>query len=228
MMKNLKTFYWFLLDLHIPAPKWIFRPLWVAVWALRHGYYFLARVFYAEPLFKSACRSYGRNLRTGPRLHWIQGSGDLIIGDDVSVDGLCNFFFASKYTSRPVLSIGNHTGIGHNCSFVVGREIRIGDHCRFGSQIVLFDSPGHPLDPDLRRAGAPANPEDVRPIVVGNNVWIGTGAVIFPGTSIGDNSVIATGSVVMSNVPASVVVAGNPARQILKIGAQPNSEKSSS
>jgi maltose O-acetyltransferase len=63
---------------------------------------------------------------------------------------------------------------------------------------------------------------------VGNNVWIGTGAIIFPGTSIGDNSVIATGSVVMSNVPASVVVAGNPARQILKIGAQPNSEKSSS
>lgn len=216
-MKTLKRIYWALLGIHIPAPKWIFGPILILVWGVRHLYYFLARVFYAEPLFKAVCTRYGKNLRTGPKLHWVQGRGEFVIGDNVSIDGLCNFFFASRYSDRPILSIGNNTGIGHNCSFVVGREIRIGDHCRLGAQILLFDSPGHPLDPEKRKAGAPANPSDVRPIVVENNVWIGTGAVIFPGVSIGENSVVASGAVVMNNVPANVVVAGNPARQISKI-----------
>jgi tripartite ATP-independent transporter DctP family solute receptor len=60
-------------------------------------------------------------------------------------------------------------------------------------------------------------PEDVRAIILGDNVWLGSGATIFPGVTIGDNSVVAYGSVVMSSVPENVVVAGNPARQVAKI-----------
>jgi acetyltransferase-like isoleucine patch superfamily enzyme len=62
--------------------------------------------------------------------------------------------------------------------------------------------------------GMPAADEDVRPIAIGNNVWIGHRATVFPGVSIGDGSVVAMGAVVMSNVPPNTLVAGNPARQV--------------
>ena len=61
---------------------------------------------------------------------------------------------------------------------------------------------------------------DVRAITIGDNVWIGSGSVIFPGVTIGDNSIVAYGAVVMTSVPENVVVAGNPARQIAKIPVQ--------
>src|SRR5258705_184290 len=83
------------------------------------------------------------------------------------------------------------TRIGNGCSFTVGREILIGRQCRIGANVAVFDTPGHPTDPERRRAGRPANPEDVRAIIIGDNVWIGSGAAIFPGVTIGDNSVVA-------------------------------------
>jgi len=182
--------------------------------AIRSSYYFLYRVFVCEPLFKAYCKSYGRNLHTGVFLHWVQGQGNLIVGNDVLIDGRCNFFFASRYTERPTLHIGDSTGIGHSCSFTVGDQITIGKHCRIAAGVQMFDASGHPSDPANRLAGQPADRSEVRPIVIGDNVWIGTGSAIYPGVSIGDNSIVALGSVVMSNVPANVVVAGNPARQI--------------
>ena len=213
MYRFLKRLYFALLDFHIPAPRSIFYPLyWVAI-LTRHVMYALWRIFWAEPLFKAVCRSYGKNLRTGPNLHWVQGDGDIELGDNVLIDGVCNFFFASSYKTRPVFRVGNNSGIGNHCSFVVGRAIEIGDNCRLGAEIVMIDSPGHPLNPDRRREGKPADEHEVRPIRIGNNVWIGTRVVIFPGVTIGDNSVVSLGSVVMSDVPPNVLVMGNPARQ---------------
>lgn len=72
----------------------------------------------------------------------------------------------------------------------------------------------HPLDPTERNSGK----EYAKPIIFGDNVWIGGSAVINPGVSIGDNVVIASGSVVTKDVPNNVVVGGNPAKIIKKIG----------
>jgi maltose O-acetyltransferase len=60
----------------------------------------------------------------------------------------------------------------------------------------------------------------VRPISIGDNVWIGSSSIIFPGVTIGDNSVVAMGAVVMNSVPPNVVVAGNPARQIASVNKE--------
>jgi acetyltransferase-like isoleucine patch superfamily enzyme len=201
----------------LPAPKLVTKPALFLVLSLRAVYYFLIRVFFCEPLFKASCTEYGANVHTGAFLHWIQGSGRLLVGNNVTVDGKCNFFFAARYTENPTLSIGDNTGIGHGCSFVVGRSISIGRHCRLGSNIQMFDTPGHPTDPRARLAGAPARPEDVRAIEIGNNVWIGSSSAIYPGVVIGQDSVVAMGSVVVTNVPPKVVVAGNPARQIARV-----------
>ena len=161
--------------------------------AVRTTYYFLRRVFIAEPLFKVYCTQYGRNLHTGIYVHWVQGKGDLLLGDDVNIQGKCSFFFAARYSEKPRMLIGDHTGIGHNCSFTVGKEIRIGKYCRFGSAVAVFDAPGHPADPVARLAGLPSADNEVRPVTIGDNVWIGSGAVIFPGVTIGDGSIVATG-----------------------------------
>lgn len=104
----------------LPVPHAVSR-LFLTVFLLVRGvYYWLFRVLIAEPLFKGYCRSYGRNVRTDVFIHWVQGRGDLIIGDDVLIDGKCSFTFAARYTEKPTLIIGSGTGIGHACSFTVG------------------------------------------------------------------------------------------------------------
>jgi acetyltransferase-like isoleucine patch superfamily enzyme len=198
----------------IPAPYLIVRPIVVLMLILRFIYHFLLRVFVCEPWFKSYCTRYGRRLRTDVYLHWITGKGDILIGDDVTVDGKCVFHFASMCTAHPTLRIGNRSYIANNCRFTVGKEITIGDDCQIASEVWIFDSPGHPVDPLTRRAGEPPASEDVKPVKICNNVWIGRRCIIFPGVTVGDSSIIVAGSVVMSDVPANTMVAGNPARKI--------------
>jgi acetyltransferase-like isoleucine patch superfamily enzyme/acyl carrier protein len=198
----------------LPAPAFLIRPFLALFLALRAIYYFLVRVSICEPLFKAQCTKYGAALRTGVYIHWVTGGGRLIIGDHVLVDGKCSFTFAVRYAETPTLSIGNHTIISHGCSLTVGREVCIGDHCLIASGVHIFDAPGHPTDPELRKLGMPANPADVRPIKIEDNVWVGTHSLVFPGVTIGEGSVVAAGSVVTSDVPAYMIVAGNPARVI--------------
>ena len=99
------------------------------------------------------CTKYGRNVHTGVFVHWVMGSGQLIVGDNVTVDGKCSFVFAVRYCEQPTLRIGDNVGVGHLSTFVVGREITIGNNVMIGDQVVMFDSPGHPTDPALRLAG---------------------------------------------------------------------------
>ncbi len=78
----------------------------------------------------------------------------------------------------------------------------------------MFDSSGHPTDPAARLAHLPPKPEDVRPIKIGDNVWIGTRAVIHPGVEIGEGSIVSATSVVRSDVLPYTIVAGNPAKKV--------------
>jgi carbonic anhydrase/acetyltransferase-like protein (isoleucine patch superfamily) len=172
------------------------------------------RVFVCEPLFKGYCTEVGRGVRTGVFIHWVQGNGRIILGDDVVVDGKCSFTFSSRYCDDPSLEIGDHTGIGHGCVFTVGQRIKIGRKCMIAGGTSMFDSNGHPTDPAARLASLPPDPAEVRPIEIGDNVWIGQGSTIFPGVRIGDGSIVAARSVVRSKVRAYTVVAGNPARKI--------------
>jgi acetyltransferase-like isoleucine patch superfamily enzyme len=199
----------------IPAPKVIFKPLLWCYLEWRFLWHTFRRVAIAEPLFKAYCKQYGRRLRTGIYLHWIQGDGDIVIGDDVYLDGKCSISFAARFADRPLLQIGDHTIIAHNCRLKIGKEIRIGRHCLVAGNVFMFDSTGRANDPELRRNGSPPADNQVRPIILEDNVWIGRNAIIFPGVTIGEGSVVSAGAVVMTEVPPYTVVAGNPARKIL-------------
>lgn len=114
---------------------------------------------------------------------------------------------------------GCHTHFGRgvyanfNLTLVDDGEIFVGDHVMFGPNVTVATA-GHPVEPELRRRAAQYN----LPVRIGNNVWIGAGAVILPGVTVGENSVIGAGSVVTKDVPANVVAVGNPCRVLRPIG----------
>lgn len=200
-----------------PIPRAVSVLLLTLFLLLRSAYYFIARVFFCEPFFKAYCTKHGRGLRTGVFFHWIQGRGELIVGDNVRIDGKCSFTFAARFSDHPTLVIGDKTGIGHACSFTVGKRIVIGRHCRIASEVLIFDSPGHPTYPIARMAGSPTTDDEVKPVEIEDNVWIGRRAIIMPGVRIGQGSVVASGAVVMADVPPDTLVLGNPARHIRKL-----------
>ena len=201
----------------MPAPRAITKPLLWLFLAIRESYYFAFRVFVCEPMFKAQCKKYGSRLRTDSHMHWVQGAGDIIVGDDVWFDGRVTITFAARFADHPVLEVGDHTAIGHNCEFRIGKQITIGRNCNLSGSIILMDSNGHPGDPQLRCAGRAPDSEDVRPIVIRDGVWIGLRCIIFPGVRIGEGSIVSAGSIVRTHVPPYSVVAGNPARVMFRL-----------
>lgn len=218
-----RKLYWGINTFTLPAPKVIVRPMLWAFLAVRHIYYWVIRVFICEPLFKAYCKQHGRGVRTGVFIHWVQGEGDIILGDDVEIDGKCSFMFAARFSPNPTLRIGDHTVIRAS-SFAVCKNITIGKHCLIASGVSMFESSGHRSDPEDRLAGLPPRPEDVRPITIGDNVWIGQGSTITPGVTIGEGSIVSAASVLLSDVPPYTVVAGYPARKIASL-RNPRAEK---
>ncbi|MCM3707051.1 MULTISPECIES: sugar O-acetyltransferase [Cytobacillus] len=113
---------------------------------------------------------------------------------------------------------GYNTHVGENffanfdCTILDVCEVRFGDNCMLAPGVHIYTAT-HPLHPAERNSGR----EYAKPITIGNNVWIGGSAVINPGVTIGDNAVIASGAVVTRDVPANVVVGGNPAKIIKQI-----------
>ncbi len=208
------------LNFGIPAPRALTGPILAMFLVIRSIYYFLIRVFLCEPFFKAYCTKCGRGVRTGVFFHWVQGRGELIVGDNVRIDGKCSFSFASRFSSKPTLIIGDNTGIGHACSFTIAKKIVVGRNCEIAAQVFIFDSPGHPADSVARMAGFPPAEDEVKPIIIEDNVWIGRRAIIMPGVTVGQGSIVATGAVVMMNVPPNTLVAGNPARQVRRLAGK--------
>lgn len=200
--------------LSLPAPRLLTVPLRVLYTGARSVWHQVFRVCVAEPMFKSYCTQVGRRFRAGTFVHWVQGRGRIIIGDNVLIDGKSSFTFAARFSDHPTLRIGDRTGIGHACVFVVAREITIGSDCRIAGGVSFRDSPGHPLDPEARQRGEPPPSDAIKPIVVEDNVWIGTHAIVHSGVRIGTGSVISSGAVVLTDVPAFSLIAGNPGRRI--------------
>ncbi|MFF0303923.1 sugar O-acetyltransferase [Streptomyces sp. NPDC004562] len=107
------------------------------------------------------------------------------------------------------ITIGARTFVNYNLTALDVAAVTIGEDCQIGPGVQLL-TPTHPLEPGPRRDKL----EAARPIVIGDNVWLGGGAIVLPGVTIGDNSVIGAGAVVTKDVPPNVVAVGNPARPV--------------
>ena len=113
---------------------------------------------------------------------------------------------------------GSHIYANFGLTLVDDTHIYVGDHTLFGPNVTIATA-GHPVLPQLRERGLQFN----QPVRIGRNCWIGAGALIMPGVTIGDDTVIGAGSVVTKDVPAGVVAAGNPCRVLRPIGEQDRS-----
>ena len=109
--------------------------------------------------------------------------------------------------------LGNGFYANFNLSIVDDGEVYIGDHVMIGPNVTISVT-GHPMDAEIRLMGTHYS----IPVHIGNNVWIGAGAVILPGVTIGDNTVIGAGSVVTRDIPSNVLAVGVPCKVLRELG----------
>ena len=110
------------------------------------------------------------------------------------------------------ISIGAGTFVNYDCVMLDVAPIRIGAVCQLAPRVQLLTAT-HPIDPGPRRVGW----ESAEPIAIGDNVWLGGGAIVCPGVMIGEDTVVGAGAVVTRDLPAGVVAAGVPARVLREI-----------
>jgi len=105
------------------------------------------------------------------------------------------------------IRIGANAFLNFNCVILDVVEVTIGEGTQIGPAVQIYTA-DHPRDLERRRAGL----EFGRPVRIGRHVWIGGGAIILPGVTIGDDAAVGAGSVVTRDIPAGATAVGNPAR----------------
>ncbi len=110
------------------------------------------------------------------------------------------------------IEIGDNFYANHNLIILDPAKVTFGDNVFIGPNCAFY-TPLHPLDAETRNKGL----ETAKPIKVGNNVWFGGNVVVLPDVTIGDNSVIGAGSVVVKDIPANVLAVGNPCKPVKEI-----------
>jgi galactoside O-acetyltransferase len=129
------------------------------------------------------------------------------VGEDCWIEPPISFCYGTN------VFLGDGVYVNFNLSLVDDYQIIIGSRVMFGPNVTIAVT-GHPIDP-ARRGYMYA-----LPVTIGENVWVGSGAVICPGVTIGENSVIGAGSIVTKDIPANVVAAGNPCKVLREINEQ--------
>jgi len=117
------------------------------------------------------------------------------------------------------LVIGDDCGLSAT-SICAAKEVRIGSRCLIGADAMIFDTDFHNHAPQGRRYAPPAWDRISKPVIIGNDVFIGARALITKGVTIGHGAIVAAGSVVVNDVPAAAVVGGNPARLLRMLSPQ--------
>ncbi len=131
------------------------------------------------------------------------------IGEGVYIEPPLHANWAGKH-----VHLGNRVYMNFGVTLVDDTEITIGDDVMLAPNVILATA-AHPIHPALRARVYQYN----LPIHIGNRVWIGAGAIVMPGVTIGDDTVIGAGSVVTKDIPAGVVAVGSPCRVIREISA---------
>jgi acetyltransferase-like isoleucine patch superfamily enzyme len=205
----------FIISFSIPSVKLIHLPLYYAERFVNSSLRGILHAFWYVPLFKARCEEAGKNLRLPDGIPLIEGSHlKIFLGDNVTIGR--STIGASKVFDEPILKIGSHSTIGYGTVISASKEVIIGEHCLIGPQCIIMDSDDHPINPAKRLSQEPVSKEDVLPVKIGNNVWIGGYCAILKGVTIGDNTVVATHSVVTRDAAGNCVYAGFPARPTLR------------
>lgn len=160
--------------------------------------------------------SIGKNCHFQVPVRVAGGQGTLVIGAHTSFgysaapiigDG---GLLIQPRESKARIRIGNGTYISNNAVLIANTQILVGDRCLLGDQTCIFDSDFHALNPAERTATTGQS----KPVIIEDDVWLGSRVVVLKGVVIGRGSVVGAMSVVTKSLPPDCVAAGNPARVV--------------
>ena len=158
-------------------------------------------------------------IKNKPLVHVLDGTS-LIIGKNVTLNSKNSKYHVNMFSPVKIyidkigakIKIGNNTRIHGSCLHAY-KSIEIGENCLIAANCQIFDTSGHDTllhDPSKRIMTFGV----MKPIVIGNNCWIGTSAIILPGTILGNNCIVAAGSIVKGEYKDNSLIGGNPAKFI--------------
>ncbi|MEQ1647186.1 MAG: acyltransferase [Hyphomicrobiaceae bacterium] len=205
----------------IPSVRAIHSPLYMLHRATQMAFANAKRAIWVTPLFQSQLQAPAPRLNLYGTLPFIQGNVTMTIGADCRIGGRTNFAGRTASHPTPEIIIGNNCDIGFMNVLSCGSRIHIGNNVRLAAYVQLVGYPGHPIDVDARALGAPDTDDQVGDIILEDDVWLATRVTVNRGVRIGRGTIVATGSVVTSDLPPFVLAAGIPAR-IIKNLPQPN------
>lgn len=130
----------------------------------------------------------------------------------IKTKGKASFGMGLKFDYGIHITVGDNFYCNYDCVMLDVCKITFGDNCMLGPNVQIYTAT-HPLDETLRNSGQ----EFGKPITIGNSVWMGGGAIIYPGVSLGNNVVVSAGSVVTKSFGDNVLIGGNPARILKEI-----------
>lgn len=202
----LRYAYNILKNINMPLPKTGCVIAWKIVNIIKKLYYWSYSIIWVTTLYRGFCVRVGKNFKAGTYVPYVEGLGNVYVGDDVRFYGKQDYIFGGIRDDVPEIHIGDGTVIGHNITFDIAGILTIGQKCLISRNVTFQDSRGHSINANERIEKRPAKEKDVYGIIVGNNVWIGTGSYIMPGVQIGNNCVIAAQTIVRGNIPDNSLV----------------------
>lgn len=155
------------------------------------------------------------HIRRAPNAQISIGEYCLILSSDKANQiGIGHVTSICAVTPGSKIRIGKHVGMS-GVSISAHRQVAIGDYTQLGADCLITDSDWHSLSTNSEERQT--RDGESSPIIIGNNVFIGTRSIILKGVTIGDNAVIGAGSVVTRNIPANTIAAGVPCRVLKQI-----------
>jgi acetyltransferase-like isoleucine patch superfamily enzyme len=198
----------------LPAPRGLFSPVYFIHRFITGFLGASARILYWTPLFKSRVFQAGKNLYLYGGMPYLSGPLQISYGNNCRISGQTTFSGRTVSQSIPKLILGDNIDIGWMTTIAVGSEVSIGNNVRIAGKAFIAGYPGHPMDATDRASGLPDIDEQVGDIIIDDDVWIATGVTILSNVRIGKRSIIATGSIVTTDIPSDVLAGGVPARVI--------------
>lgn len=186
---------------------------------------FLRSKLYYENIMRYRCKELGRNLMLFGEIPFMEGNGDIYIGDNVTIYGHVVMFTGGHVDKDSRIVIGDNTVLGFAVQLRAAKRIEIGRNCMIGGGARISDNDGHPIHARRTTENTKIAPEDVKPVVIEDDVWIGEDVTILKGVTIGEGSIVSASSVVTKSVLPMKIVMGNPARAVMWVPDAQTGEK---
>jgi len=207
-------------------PKPICRFLFKERVFRQYAWTYIKSKLYYENIMRYRCKEIGENFLLFGEVPFMEGDGDIIIGNNVTMYGKVVMFTGGDIHKDSKIVIGDNTSIGFGVVFRTAREIIIGKNCMIGGGTRISDNDGHPIHAKRTEENTKVPLEDVKPVIIEDDVWIGEQSKILKGVTIGKGSIISTGSIVTKSIPPMKIAMGNPARAVMWVpGAEPEKEQ---